>query len=325
MLSKQHTGLISIVVPVYNEALGIAKFNDSLIEVLQKNEINNYEVIYCDDGSRDHTAEIIRSLNAKNLNIKLIKLSRNFGKESALTAGIEQAKGEAVITLDGDSQHPVELIPEFISAWQEGAKVVVGIRKSNDSAGFIKNLGSKIFHFSFNKMTSQKLESGSTDYRLIDKTVRAEFLKLKESDRITRGLIDWLGFDRSYIRFNANPRITGVAQYSNRQLFKLAANTFVSLSPKPLYIFGFVGVGITTLSFGLGLAVFFEQVLIGDPMHWKFSGTAMLSMLVLFLIGIVLMSQGILSLYVSNIQSQSKGRPLFIIDHEKSAGIHKDY
>ncbi len=320
MSEKDQPASISIVVPVYNEAAGLAKFNDSLVDVLKRNHISNFEIIYCDDGSQDNTAELIRSWNVKNPRFKLLSLSRNFGKESALTAGISLAKGEVIVTIDGDGQHPVELLPEFIVEWQKGSKVVVGIRLTNDGAGWFKTWGSKLFYNLFNHLTGQRLEPGSSDYRLIDQTVRHEFLKLKESDRITRGLIDWLGFNRSYIYFHAKVREAGEVGYGKRQLIKLATNTFVSLSPKPLYMFGYLGVIITGLSLIVGLAVLFEQVLLGDPLAWKFTGTAMLSIMLLFLIGIVLMSQGILSLYVSNIQAQSKRRPLFVIDYDKSAG-----
>jgi dolichol-phosphate mannosyltransferase len=142
-----------------------------------------------------------------------------------------------------------------------------------------------------------------------------------ETDRITRGLIDWLGFRREFIEFEANARADDSTSYSRAKLMRLAANSFVSLTPTPLYVFGCVGVVITAGALVLGGSVFIEQLLLGDPWHWKFTGTAMLSILLLFLIGIVLMSQGILSLYISHVHNQSKQRPLYIIDYEGSAGI----
>lgn len=312
--------LLSVVVPLYNESVELKNFNELLTATIS-NVAKRYEIIYCDDGSDDDTAEIVKDLRRHNQQIKLVKLSRNFGKEIALSAGIAEASGNAILTLDGDGQHPVELIPEFVQAWEAGAQVVIGVRTDNVSEGWFKKLGSRIFYQLFNRLTGQKLLPGSTDFRLIDKNVQAAFLQLEETDRITRGLIDWLGFRREFINFKAKPRQGGVPGYSRRKLLGLATNSFVSLSLAPLYLFGYLGVFITTLALIVGTSVFVEQILLDDPWHWKFTGTAMLSILLLFLVGIVLMSQGILSLYISHIHNQAKRRPLYVIDYSGSAGI----
>jgi dolichol-phosphate mannosyltransferase len=316
--SKEYS--YSAVVPVFNEQAGLDEFHKSLVKVLASAG-GTWEIIYCDDGSSDNSAEIIGQLAKKDKRVKLLKLSRNFGKESALSAGIAAASGEAVIMIDGDGQHPVEIIPDFIKAWRRGAQVVVGLRRGDGQLSAGKRLGSWLFYKLFNKLTKQKLIPGSTDFRLIDRAVRREFLKLDETDRITRGLIDWLGFQREFINFTANPRRTGAPGYSFPKLFKLAANSFVSLTLLPLFIFGYLGVFITLAAFGLGLAVIIEQLILGDPFNWNFTGTSMLGILTLFLVGVILMSQGILSLYISHIHTQSKRRPLYVIDHTNSVGI----
>lgn len=312
--------LISIVVPLYNESENLPAFNKSLVNILKETE-ENYEIIYCDDGSTDDTAKQVRHLCTNNSRMRLVKLSRNFGKENALSAGIAEAGGEAIIMIDGDGQHPVGLIPEFIKAWKNGSQVVIGVRTDNQGEGWFKRLGSRVFHKLFNLVSEEKLIAGSTDFRLIDHSVRREFLNLKETNRITRGLIDWLGFRRSYIPFEAAARQKGKPGYNRRSLIRLATHSFVSLTPGPLYLFGYLGILITTVALILGGSVLVEQVLVGDPLHWRFTGTAMLSILILFLIGLVLLSQGILSLYVSHIHSQSKQRPLYVIDPEGSVGI----
>ncbi len=314
---------LSVVVPLYNEAAGLPAFHDSLIAVLAT--LKSYEVIYVDDGSSDDGSNLVQSWHAKDPRIKLIKLSRNFGKENALSAGIAQASGAAVLMIDGDGQHPVELIPRFLQAWREGAQVVVGVRTVNQREGWFKHIGSRLFYIIFNKVGGQKLVPGSTDYRLIDAAVRSAFLDLKETDRLTRGLIDWLGFRRKLIYFEAAARRSGSAGYSRGQLMKLAANSFVSLTPTPIYLFGYLGIFITTSAFLLGSAVIIEQLFLGDPWHWNFTGTAMLGILIVFLVGIVLLSQGILSLYISHIHSQSKQRPLYVIDYQASAGIKQNH
>jgi dolichol-phosphate mannosyltransferase len=319
-MSKSQDYLLSIVVPVYNESAGLSKFHTSLIDVLQQ-FVKNYEVIYCDDGSLDDTAKLIKEWHKSDPHVKLIAFSRNFGKEKALSAGIAQSNGQAIIMLDSDGQHPVELIPEFIKTWQAGAQVVIGLRTNSSDLNLFKRLTARLFYNTFNHLASQKLVMGATDFRLIDKSVQQVFLTLPETDRITRGLIDWLGFKREYITFTANQRQSGSPSYSLPKLMGLAANSFTSLTPKPLYLFGYVGIFISLAAFILGLLVIVEQLLLGDPLHWKFTGTAMLGILLLFLVGIVLMSQGILSLYVSRIHNQSMQRPLYVIDYAKSVGI----
>lgn len=310
--------LLSVVVPLYNEAAGLEQFHAELSGVISDASKGSYEVIYCDDGSGDNTVDLVRQLAKTDKNVRLLSLSRNFGKENALTAGIAAARGQAIMMLDGDGQHPIERIPDFLSAWRAGAKVVIGVRTANAREGWTKRQGSKLFYASFNRLSKSDLIPGSTDFRLIDRQVQQAFLQLTETDRITRGLIDWLGFERAYVEFQAKPRLHGTAGYSHRKLVALAANSFVSLTTVPLYIFGYLGMLITSAALILGLSVGIEQLLLGDPLSWEFTGTAMLSIMLLFLVGIVLLSQGVLALYISHIHSQSKGRPLYIVDYEKS-------
>ncbi|MDB5170995.1 MAG: hypothetical protein JWO35_689 [Candidatus Saccharibacteria bacterium] len=314
---------LSVVVPLFNEGAGLASFHESLIQAV-KAAVDHYEVIYCDDGSDDNTAALVQKLHHDDPRIKLVKLSRNFGKENTLAVGIALAQGQAIIMIDGDGQHPPELIPQFIEAWEQGARVVIGVRTANKHEGWFKRLGSLFFYKFFNRLTNQKLVPGSTDFRLIDRSVQQAFLKLTESDRITRGLIDWLGFKRHYIDFTANARQQGSAGYSRRKLLTLATNSFVSLTSVPLYLFGYLGMFITTAAFVLGSVVAIEQLLLGDPWNWNFTGTAMLSIMLVFLVGIVLLSQGVLALYISHIHNQSKQRPLYVIDYAASAGIDAD-
>jgi glycosyltransferase involved in cell wall biosynthesis len=312
--------LLSVVVPLYDEAAGLKGFHDDLLKTV-KGLTDDYEIIYVDDGSSDNTAELIGRFHSADSRVKLIKLSRNFGKENALTAGIAAATGQATLMIDGDGQHPVEAIPEFVAKWRDGAKVVVGVHLGHGAAGRVKRTGSKQFYRLFNRLTSQQLIPGSSDFRLIDREVSRAFLELKEGNRMTRGLIDWLGFRRELVYFEPKPRTSGEAGYGHSDLMRLAANSFVSMSPKPLYFFGYLGVLITGMSLLAGTAIIIEQLVLNDPWSWNFTGTAMLGILIIFLVGLVLLSQGILSLYISHIHSQSKGRPLYVIDRGASAGI----
>lgn len=321
MGSKHSTIEVSVVVPLFNEAGSISRLNELIVEQMDNEVPGAYEIIYCNDGSTDHSVQIIQQLHAQNPCIKLLSLSRNFGKEIALAAGIAAAQGGAIITLDGDGQHPPHYIPQFLAEWRKGAQVVVGIPDEVERQGVMKRVGSWLFYSAFSKLTHQRLSIGTSDFCLIDRAVQREFVTLKEPERITRGLIEWLGFRRVYVHFRFHNRIAGTPTYSLGKLAKLATNSFISMSPAPLYLFGYLGIFITAISFILGMVVFIEQLLLNDPWGWEFTGTAMLSILLLFVVGILLMAQGIMALYISHIHSQTKGRPLFIIDQSASIGV----
>jgi glycosyltransferase involved in cell wall biosynthesis len=311
---------LSVVCPVYNEAAGLLAFHSSLMTALAKLRLTSFEIIYINDGSSDATQVVLSQLAKRALRVKVLTLTRNFGKEVATTAGIHAATGQAVLMLDSDGQHPVELIADFIDHWKHGSKVVVGIRIANQKEGLIKRFGSKLFYRFLTKFSGVNLIAGSSDYRLIDRSVQQEFIKLTERNRITRGLIDWLGHTQDYIYYKAKARVHGQASYSNQKLFKLAIDSVISLSTSPLYIVAYIGAFILPVSVLLGLFMAVEM-LIGDPLNLNLTGGAYVLVLMLFLIGILLLSQGIIGLYLSHIHSETKGRPLFVVDYEHSRGL----
>lgn len=319
-MSKPDDITFSFVVPVYNESAGLADFHDSLTASIKHSVKQAYEIIYIDDGSTDGTGQLIAGWSKDDPKIRLVRLSRNFGKEIATTAGLHEANGQAIITLDADGQHPVNLIPEFIKRWEAGQKVVVGVRTANQKEGFRKRYGSKWFYGLFNRLSGMKLTPGATDFRLIDRSVQQEFKRMTERNRITRGLIDWLGYERDYIEFEASPRIAGEAGYSFRKLSKLALDSVISHSISPLYISAYIGAVILPLSTLLGLFMILN-VLIGDPWHIDATGSAYLMVLVIFLVGVLLVSQGIIGLYLSHIHAETQNRPLYIVDKENSINL----
>ncbi len=318
-MTRVHPPLLSIVVPVYNERAGIVSFHDSLQGVLRQLPMD-FEIIYCDDGSIDGSTSLLHELAEKHPEVRVLRLSRNFGKELATTAGIHAASGDAVMTLDADGQHPVELIPQFVAKWQQGAKVVIGVRTDKRRAGLIKRAGSKLFHGLLRKISGIKLVPGAGDYRLIDRTVQTEFVRMTERNRITRGLIDWLGYKREYVYYRENERAHGNAGYSFGKLVKLAIDSAISLSISPLYITAYIGAVVLPLStlLGLGMGV---NYLFGDPLGLKATASAYVIVLMLFLIGIILVSQGIIGLYLSHIHTETQNRPLYIVDRAESRGI----
>lgn len=223
--------------------------------------------------------------------------------------------------IDGDGQHPVEIIKLFYKSWLKGNPVVIGVRKSNKNEGLVKKYGSIYFYRILNKISKTKIVPGSSDFRLIDRKVCEEFIKFDEHFRITRGIIDWMGFKTDYINYHVNARKMDKPGYNITKLFSLAINSLISLSMTPLYAISYFGGLITILSFIFGLFVFVEQIILSDPLHLKFSGTAMLSILLIFFVGIILTVQGLIALYISHIYSKSQNRPLYIIDYINSKNI----
>lgn len=310
---------LSVVVPAYNEEENIPTFYKHLAKVLRT--LPSHEIIFVNDGSRDNTLHELHKLARRNKQVRIVSFSRNFGKEIATSAGIHHARGEAIIMLDADGQFPVELIPKFVKKWQQGAQIVTGIRQSNQKEGPIKRYGSRLFYRLLSSMTATAIRPGSTDFRLIDKSVQREFIRFTERGRITRGLLDWVGFRQATITFHARPRLAGEASYKIAKLIRLAMNSFVSLSLTPLYFSGYAGLVITPVAFVLGLFVLVEQLLLGDPLGLDISGTAMLGILILFFVGILLISQGLIALYISHIHTETQNRPLYIIDEVSSRNL----
>ena len=310
--------LISIIVPVYNEEKNIPLIYQELVNVWSKlKDRYGYEVVFIDDGSEDKSPEILESLTDKDTKVKYIQFPRNFGKEIAVSAGLENVSGAAAILIDADLQHPPELIPEFLEKWQAGADIVTGIRSGYDK-GIIRKVCSFIFYKIQNLISETKISSNETDYRLIDRKVIDEFNRFTERSRITRGLIDWLGFKKDYIYFPAPQRKNSSPKYSFLKLSKLAVETLISHSLFPLKLAGYLGVFITLFSGGLGLFILIEKYLLKDPLGLAISGTATLAVLILFLVGIILSSLGIIALYIANIQKEVINRPLYVIKKKKN-------
>jgi dolichol-phosphate mannosyltransferase len=309
---------ISIVIPAYNEEKNIPLMYSGLqktFDLLRDRYF--FEIIFVNDGSTDETLVEIEKLAENDKNVKYIDFSRNFGKEIAMTAAINICQKDTCIILDADLQHPVESIPEFIEKWEQGAEVVVGVRENNKSDSWIKKIGSKAFYSLIKKISEVNVVSNSTDFRLLDKVVIEQFNRFTETNRMTRALIDWMGFKREYIYFKANERINGDASYSFWKLFKLAMNSFVSLSMLPLKLAGHLGFIITLISGIAGIYIFLGKYIFHTHFASTFSDAENLAILILFLVGIILISIGLLAFYVANIQSEVVNRPLYVIRKKK--------
>lgn len=308
------TKLISIIVPIYNEKENIPLIYQAITDQFSKLGSDfDYEIIFVDDGSTDSGATILDELARENSKLKYIQFSRNFGKEIATSAGIKNANGDAAIIIDADLQHPPELIPQFIAKWQAGADTVIGVRQKNKGEGIIKKIGSTLFYDIINFIGEIKTVPRSTDYRLINKKIITEFNRFTEHNRITRGLLDWLGFKKDYIYFDIRKRLNGKASYSRKKLFNLAMTTFITHSLFPLKLAGYLGMLIILFSGPLGMFIFVDKLLLDDHTGFNFSGPAILAVLNLFLVGIILICLGLVALYIANIQSEVLNRPIYVV------------
>ena len=306
--------LLSLVVPMYNEEQNIPLFYDSVRKVLTALPPQySYELICVNDGSDDATGSLLTSLAKTDDRIRYIEFSRNFGKEIATTAGMHHAQGDVVMLMDADLQHPIELIPEFIARWESGAEMVIGVRKSNSGEGAVKKVGSYLFYKCMNVIAETKTIPNATDYRLMDRKVVNEFNRFTERQRMTRGLLDWLGFKRDYVYFAAAPRNAGTASYNTIKLFRLAMSSFVGNSLFPLKFAGYLGLLTITFSTLLGGFMIIEKYAFNDPFGLRFTGPAILAVAIVFLVGIVLSCLGLIALYIANIHGEVVNRPMYVI------------
>ncbi len=312
---------ISVVVPIYNEEAGIFEFlNKELNPVLEKLKCKT-EIVLINDGSKDESIrEIKKFIKKKKNTVKLLSLARNFGKEIALSAGLRYATGDAVIMIDADGQHPVEMIPKMIEKWEKGAEIVTAVRDENTTE---HKVGSKMYYWLMRKFGNRNVVVGAMDFRLLDRIVVDEFNNFTERNRLARGLVDWMGIPQEYIKVKTKGRKNGEPSYSSKKLAKLTVDTVISSSRTPLVIFGYIGIFITIVSLILGVFILIQQYILGDPLGLDWSGAVAMCVFIAFLVGLVLISQAITALYVSQIHAEAKGRPLYIIDKKKSIGIFK--
>lgn len=304
---------ISIVIPAYNEERNIVRVYDAITSQWDASFVAQYdlEIFFVDDGSTDDTIHEISALAKRDARVHFIEFSRNFGKEIATTAGIHHCSGDACIMMDADLQHPVEILPQFVKRWENGFEVVIGVRKTSKSDKWIKRCGGRVFYRIMQAISVVPIIPQATDYRLLDRIVIDAFNQLPERNRITRGLIDWLGFRRTTILFDAQERCVGKANYSTWKLFRLATTSVISMSMLPLRLTGYLGIIIVVMSSILGAVMFLDRYVTDWGMH--FSGTAILATITLFLIGIVLIAIGLLAFYVEHIYNEAQGRQMYIV------------
>lgn len=311
---------ISVVIPSFNEASNISELVSRLTAVLNSVPYT-YEVIFIDDGSSDNTLEVLKSVNIQNNNLYYLELSRNFGHQNALKAGYDYAEGDCIISMDGDLQHPPELITQFLEKWEEGYDVVYTTREYQDEASYFKTKSSAIYYNMINSLSDTKLEKGTADFRLIDRKVANVLGNLNEDGLFIRGLVKWLGFRQFAINYQCDARFSGKSKYTLKKMVRFAVQGITAFSVRPLYMA--TGLG---LFFALLATLYIPYILISYfyfPKHTVPGWTSILATVVFFG-GIQLVVLGIIGMYLGKLFMQAKNRPNYIVRSTNLKRINND-
>ena len=303
-----HPPLLSVVVPCYNEEEGLASCHERLTDVLS--QIGEpYEIVYVDDGSRDGTAPILRALQAADRHVVVIGLSRNFGHQPAVSAGLEMASGAVVVIIDSDLQDPPELIPRMLQLWRQGYQVVYGVRSSREGETTLKLWTAKLFYRVINKLSDIDIPLDTGDFRLIDRCVVEAFRRMPERHRLLRGMSSWIGFSQVGVPYHRESRLAGETKYPLRKMVGLALDGVVSFSIVPLRFVTAAGFIAAFLAF---LGIFYSLAVRLFTHSWV-RGWALSFIGMLLMSGVQLVCLGILGEYIGRIYTESKQRPLFLV------------
>ncbi|MDA2384300.1 glycosyltransferase family 2 protein [Bacillus cereus] len=309
--------LISIIVPMYFEEEVAQECYNCLKSVMLQNNIN-YEFIFVNDGSTDRTMEILKGISAEDSRAKIINFARNFGHQIAVTAGIDVAKGDAIVIIDADLQDPPEVIPELIAKWEEGYEVVYAKRKRRDGETWFKLVTAKYFYRFLNFMSDINIPKDTGDFRLIDCKVADVFKQMTERNRFVRGMMSWIGFRQTYIEYVRNERFAGETKYPLKKMMRFASDGIIAFSTKPLRMVMTLGL----ISVLISIAVLIYSVIvkfIGQDIQ---TGWASLMVAITFFSGVQLLGLGIVGQYIARIYDESKNRPIYVI--KETVNIEED-
>ena len=300
---------ISIIVPFYNEGDGVDFFYEAICPVLNQIDQLDIEVVCIDDGSRDNTLSKLISVAERDSRFHVVELSRNFGKEAALTAGIDMASGDAVIPIDADLQDPPELILAMIEEWRKGAEVVLARRMDRSSDSFVKRKTAEMFYRFHNRLSIIQIPENVGDFRLIDRIAVDALKQLPEQHRFMKGLFAWIGFKTVTLDYARNPRKTGISKFSGWRLWNLALEAFTSFSPAPLKLWSYIGMLGALATSCYAFFIIARTLIQGIDVP----GYASLLVAVLFFGSLQLISVGMLGEYIGRIYMETKNRPVYLI------------
>jgi glycosyltransferase involved in cell wall biosynthesis len=302
--------MISVVVPIYNEEENLPELRRRVAAALDSIPDESWELVLVNDGSRDSSLQIMRRMNAEDPRIKVVNLSRNFGHQPAVTAGIHHARGDCVVLIDGDLQDPPEVIPEMVARWRDGARVVLGERRSRGDVSGARGVGFRLFYPVFRRISDLPTVPDAGIFGLMDRRVVDEFNKLPERNRFIPGLRSWLGFEQATVLYDRNDRAAGKPKQTLRRLVRYAMDGMISFSYKPLRAATYLGFVVAVMGFVTAL-VFIVRRLIGHEI--AVTGFTTLLTMMMFLGGVQLICIGIVGEYIGRIYEESKQRPLYVV------------
>src|SRR4051794_8618779 len=302
--------LLSVVVPVKNEEDGILPFVERVGAILDSIAAGSgWEILFVDDGSTDATLAAIVAANQRDARVHALSLSRNFGKEAALSAGLDHARGHAVIPMDVDMQDPPEVLPEMVAKWRDGHEMVFGVRRSRAEDSFAKRMTAGLFYRTHNMVSADKIPENAGDFRLMDRKVVDVIRAMPERNRFMKGLFAWAGFRQAAVEYDRAERETGATKFNYWKLWTLALDGITSASTVPLRIWSYVGAVIALFALGYSGYLVLDTIVFGNPVP----GYASIMVSVLFLGGVQLISLGVLGEYVGRILTETKQRPLYVV------------
>lgn len=310
------TPLVSVVVPCYNEQDVLRECHAQLSQALEASCGASYELIYVNDGSKDGTEEILRALHASSPQVRAIMLSRNFGHQAAVTAGLAGSTGRCAIIIDADLQDPPEVIPQMLDRWRQGFEVVYGVRESREGESGFKIRSAQLFYRLINRLSNIEIPLDSGDFRLLDRRAIDALLSMPERHRLLRGMSSWIGFRQFGLRYARAARFAGATKYPISKMLALALDGILSFSTVPLRFV--TGLGFLTAAVAAG-GIFYSLAVRVFTSHWV-AGWATLILAVLFIGGVEMFCLGILGEYIGRIYTETKQRPLFLVREVLESG-----
>jgi glycosyltransferase involved in cell wall biosynthesis len=306
---------LSLVIPVKDEEAAIGPCLDRLIPVIQGMDdpaARSFEILFVDDGSTDRTLDVIRKSHETDPRIRAISLSRNFGKEAALSAGLDASRGKGVVPLDVDLQDPPEALPKMVAKWRQGNDVVYGVRDNRETDSLPKRLTADLYYRAHNWLSSDKIPEHAGDFRLLDRRVVDVIRRMPERNRFMKGLFAWAGFRQAAVSYHREERKVGKTKYNYWKLWTLAIDGITSASTVPLRIWSYLGAFVALGALGYAIYIVIRTLTSGIEVP----GYASMMVAVLFLGGLQLLSLGVLGEYVGRILTETKGRPLYVVREE---------
>ena len=307
MKAQTDSELVSIVIPVFNEEENLPLLHEKLVAVMGKIQLP-YELIFVDDGSRDHSFPLIKKLSLTSPNTKGLSFSKNFGHQIALYAGLQHSKGTIVISMDGDLQHPPEFLSSLIEKYKEGYDIVNTRRIDEAGAKFFKKWSSKWYYKIINYLSDVRIEPAAADFRLMNRRAVNAYLTIPERDRFTRGLVSWMGFNQTIIEYRAAPRAHGKSKFTLRKMIKFGLSGITSFSSRPLRVSFYTGLIISLSGFLYGFYALISFIYGNTIQGWT---SILLSLLIIG--GVILINLGIIGEYIARIFNEVKGRPLYFL------------